>query len=319
METTNHNKGSRLSTGSFLTVGDFLISPNRRFVGVLEPNGSFAIYWNPLDQVGSDPITFTGQQASRVWWAPGDNPGPHVFVMQEDGNCCTYWGTSLQDHSETPIWASDTPAGKGPTYVAELRNDSSFHVLKDGVSIFDSATRIDEVGLKTCVSGINRSAPTSGVFALSSLPPTGTGTPAQGRASARLLGAEPTDDQVWLRLDWSFRDDEYIGHPRVFKGMVLINRATGLALGSDGRGLTAMTATIDDNALWDQGDPEFGTDPATRMAALRLRRDGRFNLNVKGDPPYASGTEVVLWNWSGPADNLVWRLSPAKTRAPVPA
>ena len=32
------------------------------------------------------------------------------------------------------------------------------------------------------------------------------------------------------------------------------------------------------------------------------------NLNVKGRaPPYASGTEVILWRWTdGGAANLVW-------------
>jgi hypothetical protein len=318
MGAINHYKGSRLAIDETLVVGDFIISPNGLFVGVLEPNGSFAVYWNQLDQVSSPPTSFVGQPAAHIWHSPGDNPGPHFMIMQSDGNLCIYPGSSFQDDAPA-IWASDSNRPDGGTYLAVLGNDSALQVKRNGEIIWDSGTRVIEAGPKTCVSGINYHAKDKTTFALSSRPPSGTGTPSQGRASVTVLREQPTDDQIWLRLDCTAHDPETIGHPEVYLGMVLINKQTGLALGSDGAGKTVMTPFVDDNARWDQGDAEYDTPNNRKLAALRLRRDNRFNLNVKGDPPYAAGTEVVLWNWRGAEPNLVWRLEAAPVNTPVQA
>jgi hypothetical protein len=314
----NHNKGHKLAAGQFLTTGDFLISPNGLFVGVLEPNGSFAIYWNQLDQVGGVQTAFAGQPAAHIWHSPGDNPGPHFMVMQTDGNLCIYRGGGFQNN-DGATWASDSNRPGGGPYAATLSDDGMLRVMSGAQEIWKSEAGVvmgDEV---VCVSGINYGAEKAPTFALSAKPPTGMGSPSQGPASATTLGAAPTDDQVWRRYYWWALDTETIGHPRRERGTVLINKQTGLALGSDGAGKTVMTPFVDDNAAWGQGDPEYRTSAKHALAALRLFRDTRFNLNVKGDAPYASGTEVLLWSWSGAQPNLVWRLDRVESPAPVPA
>jgi hypothetical protein len=32
------------------------------------------------------------------------------------------------------------------------------------------------------------------------------------------------------------------------------------------------------------------------------------NLNVSGDPPYASGTIVLAWDWGGRQPNEIWQI-----------
>lgn len=313
----NHYKGSELQSMDAICVGDFLISPNGRYVGVLETNGSFAVYWNQLDQVGATPTSFTGQQPGRIWWAPGDNPGPHIMVMQDDGNLCIYPGTSLEQHAPDRIWQSGSNKGKGPVYVMKLLNDGSLRVMMDGTSIWTSETAINDRGNFVLTSAINRSDVKQGIYALSSTTPTGAGGGQQGRASVRTLAKPPTDDQIWRMLEVNTPDGDYINWPMAFRGFVLLNKQSGLALGSDGRGQTMMTPSVDDNALWDRGDPEYGTAGDTAFTSIRLRRNNHYNLNVKGDPPYASGTEVVLWNWTGARDNLVWRMTQVKAAVPA--
>jgi hypothetical protein len=317
MAPVNHYIGTELQQDVAISVGDFLMSPNQRYVGVLEPNGSFAVYWNQLDQIGSIPASFAGQQPGRIWWAPGDNPGPHIMVMQKDGNLCIYPGVSLQSHAQDPIWTSGSNKGVGPTYVAKLLNSGALQVEMSGVPVWTSRTDIRDRGNFVLTSAINRSDVGQGVYALSSAPPEGTGGGDQCRASIQRLGPAPTDHQIWRALDVNTPDGDYIDWPMAFRGTVLINRKTGLALGSDGRGQTMMTPFVDDNALWDRGSPEYGTGGDTAFTAIRLRRDNRFNLNVKGDPPYRSGTEVILWDWKGAQDNLVWRMT--AVQAVVPA
>jgi predicted nucleic acid-binding Zn-ribbon protein len=107
-------KGDRLATGQRLGRNEYLLSPNKRFVAVMQSDNNFVVYnserplwdsqtWgatgNGYIELGADGrVSLRG--TNRVWDTKRE--GVAILVMQDDGNLVAY----TKDNK--PLWASDT-------------------------------------------------------------------------------------------------------------------------------------------------------------------------------------------------------------------
>ena len=88
--------GSIIRVNEFLSVNDYIESPNRLFFAILQADGNFVVYKGTRDN----------QQ--EAWWDTSKvgNPGKFFAILQDDGNFVVYKGTSPQDQQET-WWATN--------------------------------------------------------------------------------------------------------------------------------------------------------------------------------------------------------------------
>ena len=88
--------GSIIRVNEFLSVNDYIESPNRLFFAILQEDGNFVVYKGTRDN----------QQ--EAWWATNKygNPGKVFAILQDDGNFVVYKGTSPQDQQEC-WWATN--------------------------------------------------------------------------------------------------------------------------------------------------------------------------------------------------------------------
>ena len=84
------SKGSFLTSGQFLGVNDYLVSPNGLFFAIMQVDGNFCVYR------GSGPSDNHG----GLWcYNNKAKPGGQFFaIMQVDGNFCVYKGTGPSDN-----------------------------------------------------------------------------------------------------------------------------------------------------------------------------------------------------------------------------
>jgi hypothetical protein len=118
------NRGSKMTPGSRLAVGEMLVSPNRVYAFVYQPDGNLVLYsisdgsrgtprW-ASDTQGKPPgvvrfqpdgkLVMLSSDGSQIWEATlKARPGPDPYlVLQDDGNLVGYSGNS------EPYWATDT-------------------------------------------------------------------------------------------------------------------------------------------------------------------------------------------------------------------
>lgn len=297
MGATTHYKGSTLSVDQYLKVGDYLMSPNRRFTGVLQRNGSFAIYWNPLGMPADwTPREFEPGACGCLYATPAFAPtGEYIMYMQSDGNLIISRGNTIQD----PVWATRTNDHK--TYSASIV-DSGELQLTTGPGIrwrnyCAVISRYTDEYLPLISS--------AGAYSLSSKvgleqrgvataqPPSPCASVQEGHANPNI---KPVDDALfWEILDWVVDPKNKVG------GTVLINKKTGLALGSDGKARTRMTREVNELSTWQVASLN-GED---RQTTWRLVGDKSLFLNLGGDS-YREGSQVIVWPWSGGAPNEAW-------------
>jgi hypothetical protein len=91
------NKGSILTTGQVLNLGDYLVSESGLFYATVQPDGNFCVYR------GSGPDDNHG----GIWCANDTSlPDGQFFAnMQTDGNFCVYKGTGPADN-HGGVWCS---------------------------------------------------------------------------------------------------------------------------------------------------------------------------------------------------------------------
>lgn len=98
--------GTFLAPGEYLRVGEYLISPDKKFFAIMQADGNFCVYR------GSDPLN----QKNCIWATNTYGNGPSFVVMQDDGNICVYKETGPQRQRDC-TWASGTN-GKGKSFLA---------------------------------------------------------------------------------------------------------------------------------------------------------------------------------------------------------
>jgi len=110
--------GSIIRVNEFLSVNDYIESPNRLFFAILQEDGNFVVYKGTRDN----------QQ--EAWWATNKygNPGKFFAILQTDGNFVVYKGTSPQDQQET--WWATNKYGNPGKFFAILKDDGNFVVYK---------------------------------------------------------------------------------------------------------------------------------------------------------------------------------------------
>lgn len=119
-------------------------------------------------------------------------------------------------------------------------------------------------------------------------------------ASAAKLEEDSTQDldrKLWAPVEIVSGDD---------KGFALLNKHSQkiLAAPTDNSGLTEIGTEPDgilkNRAIWKFKGLGYG--------AIQLQADPDMNLNVFGNGPYKSGSEVGVWDWARGADNEVWEM-----------
>jgi len=81
--------GSIIRVNEFLSVNDYIQSPNRVFFAIMQGDGNFCVYR------GTGPDDNHGY----LWGTQATGPGGQFFaVMQDDGNFCVYRGTNTGDN-----------------------------------------------------------------------------------------------------------------------------------------------------------------------------------------------------------------------------
>ena len=91
--------GSIIKVNEFLSVNDYIESPNRLFFAILQEDGNFVVYKGTRDN-------------QQEWWwdtKKAGNPGKFFAILQDDGNFVVYKGTSPQDQQEW-WWDTNAPA-----------------------------------------------------------------------------------------------------------------------------------------------------------------------------------------------------------------
>ena len=116
------NKGTWLTTGQYLSVGDYLVSDNGQFFVVMQSDGNFVLYQ------GSGPSNNQGY----IWSISHTSlpTGQYFAIMQNDGNFVVYHGTGPSDN-QGAIWATNTNGQPGGQFFAIMQNDGNF-VLYQG-------------------------------------------------------------------------------------------------------------------------------------------------------------------------------------------
>jgi hypothetical protein len=299
MGATTHYKGSALGADQYLEVGDYLMSPNRRFTGVLQRDGSFAIYWNPLGMPADwTPEQFEPGSSGCLSATPAFAPtGDYIMYMQSDGNLVICRGHTLKD----PVWSTRTNDGK--TYSARIVDSGEFQLTAPDLirwRNYRAVVRRLDGQYWALQSGSGQYYISSKVGIAPAAAP--TTTPPSPCASVHYGQVNPTDPAadsaaLWEVLNWLADEKNLIA------GTVFINKKTGLALGSDGQGRTRMTREVNQFSTWLVEATNEGN-----YETMRLVADKSLFLNLAGDS-YQEGSPVILWSWSGGAKNLLWYIS----------
>ncbi|MET0692739.1 MAG: hypothetical protein ABWX96_02015 [Propionibacteriaceae bacterium] len=122
------NRGSTLSAGNTLSVGDYLLSPGGHFCAVLQDNGDIGVYrgcW-PDRLVG--PLWWTG-----IGRAAGQYPADLTAKLGTDGRLVTYSGTKI-------MWQSDPAPAGGASAVASMQDDGNFTLAVPGNTYWSTGT-----------------------------------------------------------------------------------------------------------------------------------------------------------------------------------
>jgi hypothetical protein len=112
------DKGSFLTNDQFLRVGDWLTSPNGRFVAQLRDRAQFDIVTTGVPYV---PPWSTGVSSLS-----GYN---YYAILQSDGNFCIYRGTGPNDN-QGGVWCSMAHVPSGGRFVAMLEDDGCLAIYK---------------------------------------------------------------------------------------------------------------------------------------------------------------------------------------------
>ena len=136
------NKGTWLTTGQYLSVGDYLVSDNGQFFVIMQSDGNFVLYrgsgpgdiqgfvWATNTPWATQPHRVTTGDRLTVgqWLATGDHlvsgNGQYVAKMQDDGNFVV-----AQVSPDQALWTSNTVRGHGQ-YVAIMQGDGNFVVYQ---------------------------------------------------------------------------------------------------------------------------------------------------------------------------------------------
>jgi Clostridium epsilon toxin ETX/Bacillus mosquitocidal toxin MTX2 len=109
--------GSIIGVNEFLSVDDYIESPNGCFFAIMQENGNFVVYRGTRDD-----------QRAELWasntYGP---PGKFFAIMQDDGNFVVYRRTP--DDKQEPWWATGRhePQGK---FFAIMQDDGAFVVYR---------------------------------------------------------------------------------------------------------------------------------------------------------------------------------------------
>jgi hypothetical protein len=110
--------GSIIRTNEFLSVDDYIESPNRKFYAIMQGDGNFVVYRGTRD----DP-------QGLLWHTNkyGD-PGKFFAIMQGDGNFVVYKGASPTD--QQGLWWHTKKHGDPGEFFAVIQDDGNFVVYK---------------------------------------------------------------------------------------------------------------------------------------------------------------------------------------------
>jgi hypothetical protein len=129
------NKGSTLSQGAYLTVGDYLfaMSPTQPygFCLVLASDGDLQFWYGTTGtglnrQYGSVLQDFSGAISKGPGFQPGQ-AASYFAIMQSDGNFCVYSGTGPADNHGF-CWSTSTNGKGSQPYAAMLHTDGNLHI-----------------------------------------------------------------------------------------------------------------------------------------------------------------------------------------------
>jgi hypothetical protein len=124
-----HDKGTTLTTGQFLSVGDYLVSDNGQFFAILQRPGNFCVY-RVTGANGQHVFVWGSVQAAH--YRPAD--GNYFVVMQSDGNFTEYKGTGPTD-KRAFVWGSAQLAryqSANGQYSAVMQDNGKFCVYRQG-------------------------------------------------------------------------------------------------------------------------------------------------------------------------------------------
>lgn len=125
-DTSGTQYRSYLTTGQYLSPGEFLVSPNGYALAILQGDGNFVVY------KGSGP-----EDIQNLLWATWKTAGigNYFSIMQGDGNFVVYKGRGPSDN-QGYLWGTQAIASGGD-FFALLRDDGDF-VVRKGTSPDDS-------------------------------------------------------------------------------------------------------------------------------------------------------------------------------------
>lgn len=108
------SKGSFLTNDQFLSVDDYLVSPNGQYRLAMQGDGNLCVYG----------------PSGWIWGTQALAPGGRFFaIMQSDGNFCVYKGTGPQDN-HGGVWCTMATVPGGGQFFATVENDGNFGIYK---------------------------------------------------------------------------------------------------------------------------------------------------------------------------------------------
>jgi hypothetical protein len=113
-----------MRAGDWLNVGEYVVSRNRRLVGVMQSDGNFCIY---------EGSSATERRGAAKWCLSRTSQpnGAYYAIQQADGNFCVYRGTAPNENKGGVACVFTQSQGmEQPYYYAVLQDDANFAIYR---------------------------------------------------------------------------------------------------------------------------------------------------------------------------------------------
>jgi hypothetical protein len=303
-------KGTTLSQGDYLTVGDFLFvaSPTQPygFCLMLTSDGDLRFFYgepaNPRQlQYGSVLQDYSRSIYKQPGFQPGQGgPASYFAIMQSDGNFCVYRGTGPADN-HGHCWSTNTYGKGSQPYAAMLHTDGNFHVggsYQSGTMTVLWTTTMRYPSMRVGTG----SRLTSGQWMAPGDQITATGTSA---FSEYTFGAWMTDGDLQL-VHWPASGNVGVGGKNIKQYWSAVANGHGIVYGSKLGGHMYAVMQGDGNLCIYNGTDPGHPGPAYWGILSQSRQQGNYVLQLNGDGTLTAGSQDTQSApyWTAPGTRL---------------
>jgi hypothetical protein len=130
------NKGTWLTTGQYLSVGDYLVSNNGQYFAIMQSDGNFVLYYTTYS---TSPTVRPRPDVNRPFWASHTNQGWYgqfIAVYKEDGHFILHNGPASGEEKDLTSYWSTGPLFPilGASLQAIMQDDGNFVLYQRGAS-----------------------------------------------------------------------------------------------------------------------------------------------------------------------------------------